>query len=109
VQPVRGSPILDRYKDIDQKPLASIDRSKQLFVGQPPAPFQDHPLEEGKKTVFFLSFFILSFLFLTLLPPPTAGEPMVPDEMEDLYIAVAAELKVNHTDIIIGLLVKVHS
>jgi hypothetical protein len=47
MQPVRGSPILDRYKDIDQKPLASIDRSKQVFVGQPPAPFQDHPLEAG--------------------------------------------------------------
>ncbi|ELR24645.1 uncharacterized protein ACA1_172710, partial [Acanthamoeba castellanii str. Neff] len=83
-EPVRGSPILDRYKDIDQKPLASIDRSKQVFVGQPPAPFQDHPLE-------------------------AAGEPMVPDEMEDLYIAVAAELKVNHTDFVISLLQKARS
>jgi hypothetical protein len=48
---VRGSPILDRYKDIDQKPLASIDKSKQVFVGQPPAPFQDHPLEAGTRFV----------------------------------------------------------
>lgn len=44
-----------------------------------------------------------------LLPPHTAGEPMVPDEMEDLYIAVAAELKVNHTDFVISLLQKVQS
>lgn len=34
---------------------------------------------------------------------------MVPDEMEDLYIAVAAELKVNHTDFVIALLQKVKS
>lgn len=34
---------------------------------------------------------------------------MVPDEMEDLYIAVAAELKVNHTDFVIALLQKVQS
>jgi len=32
---------------------------------------------------------------------------MVPDEMEDLYMAIAAELKVNHTELITGLLLKV--
>lgn len=32
---------------------------------------------------------------------------MVPDEMEDLYIAVAGELKVNQTEIVISLLLKV--
>lgn len=37
----------------------------------------------------------------------SADEPMVPDEMEDLYMAIAAELKINHTEIAISLLAKV--
>jgi len=47
LQPVRDAAIIERYKALDQKPLASIDRSRQNFVGQRPTFFQDHPLESG--------------------------------------------------------------
>ncbi|KAL6050118.1 Trafficking protein particle complex subunit 11, variant 2 [Balamuthia mandrillaris] len=83
-EPIRGSPLYTQYQDTESFSLVGIDHSRQKYVGQVPAVFQNHPLESG-------------------------AQSKVPSEMDQLYRSLVQELRVDHASLIISLLTKAYT